>query len=225
MEVKKINYQEKLIQFLDNNDIDTGTTIDDDYIILVDDYKKYGLIEKIHELSNNMVSKGHKLNAFLEYFYKFTNIDEILQYKESWVLCHECGRYAYNPDYGIRNQFYIDNLKSEYICKNCMNSSDYIDNLINDKNNCNILLSDGNIEDEGYSILNEYNFKVDMYGGINFDKKQFQEDMKKLEVDFFYYLYNTHMFGTYFTICVKNEDLEKTKIFLTSSKYSNFRSN
>lgn len=216
-ENKTMNTQ--LNNFLDNKDIQTGINLNDEYIMLVDDYKVYELIEKLHGLAIELDEKKLKLSEFMEYF-KNIDINNSLDYSENYIYCVCCGQYAYVDDCGVNDEFYIND--GEVICKNCLDKNDYIDYLTNNVNNCNVMLTDADIQECGYIILSNYDFNDDMYGGTQTNKNELETMLQSNNINFFYQLNASHMFGIYYTIAVANEDLRKTLKLLSTSQFSKF---
>jgi len=207
------DYREKLWNFMDNKDIQAGQSIDKKYLILVYDNDTYELIEKLLELAIKLNNKKYKLNEFMEYFYKID--PDNLDYQENWIYCGNCGSYARHESYGVNDQYYIDN--GEATCKNCFDIDDYIDYLINNHNNCNVLLNDDQICKANYVILTNYEFQNTMYTeDKQTNKDKIQEILK--EYDYFYYLNTCHMLGAYYTIAVKRDNLKSVLKLLKNSE-------
>ena len=212
-----VTYDQRLMNFLDNEYINTGADLEGKRVVLAETNKTYDLIERLHSLAVNMTLKGYKLNSFLEYFYVMDTYND-LHFSESYMYCQCCGSYAHHNDYGVQDQYYIH--ACEVICKDCFDPPTYIGYLIDNHNHCNVLLSDEQIKDNNYIDLYNYTFEITMHPGRQADKEELETILKG--IDFFYYLYNCHMFGTSFTVCVHKDDLRKTLKALKNSSHSEF---
>ena len=201
---KTLSYWDRLSNFMDDKDIQTGEDLEGNRLVLVESCEHYDLVEKIIKLSLDMKEKGYKLNDFLEYFSKIDSYEH-LHFSEDFIYCGGCGNYARHAHYGVNDEYYI--AECECICKNCYDKEEYIDYLLESKTNCNVLMSDEEIKEQGYYILTNYEFNNDMYGGKQADKGTIELILKG--IPFFYYLNTVHMFGTYYTICVHKDNIRK----------------
>lgn len=212
------SYYERLDRFLDLMDIQTGNDLEGNSLILPYDCYTYEFIEKLIYLSKSLKDKGYVVNNFFKFFIDID--DDMLNYQENYVYCGCCGNYAYHDNYGVNDQYYIDTDICEAVCKDCYDKDTYISYLINNKKNCNVLMSDEDIKSSNYVILSNYEFKNDMYGGLQCDKKELEATLK--DIEFFYYLDVAHPYGTYYTICVSKESLRKTLKILKQSSFREF---
>lgn len=216
---KKEFYQNKLNQFLDSENIQTGHDLNNEHITLVYDNKLYNIVEKLNYTALLIKNKGIKNNDFMKFFEDIGELD----YQENYVYCDSCGNYAYtyNDYHGINDQYYINDC--QVICKNCLDNSDYINYLIGNKNNCNTMLDLQAMSNTNYTILSDFQFNSDMYGGIQCNKSELEKLLSDNNIDFFYWLDNCHMFGTYYTIVVHDNDVKKTTSLLNHSQFIKFK--
>lgn len=213
---KKEFYQEKLNNFLDNNDITTGNDLDGNIVTLAYSNELYDIVEKLNQSALLIKNKGLLNSEFMQFFEDVGELD----YQENYIYCSCCGCYARHNYYGTNGQFYIDD--SEVVCKNCMSSNDYIEYLINNKKSCNTMLDVSQVQACNYSILSDYQFNNDMYGGLQCNKVELEKLLDDNNIKFFYWLDNCHMFGTYYTIVVHDNNIDKVTSLLNQSKFIKF---
>ncbi len=214
-------HEKALGRFLDDKNIQTGEDLEGSRLLLVETSKDYDLVEKLHSLAISLTFKGCKLNEFLEYFYVLD--PDCIHFSESYYYCDGCSKYARHYEYEAQDQYYINTDTCEVVCRNCVKDykEEYIEYLQKHKKLCT-LLSEEELIELDYVILEEYNFNNDMYGGRQADKEEIDKVFDKEDIKIFYWLHTSHMFGIWYTIIVHKNDLEKAKQLL-EEKFSDFK--
>lgn len=214
---------ENLNSFLDDKNINTGSVKVNynaiENCLIVDDCETYDLICKLCKLSRNMVLKGLKLSKFLEFFHIFE--PDNIYYSDTAYHCDSCNNYIYS-DYGIHDNFYISNQDCCIYCKDCLTKDeslqdDYIQQLIDNKNECNQMLDDDMLKGHDFIQL-PFEFENSMHNKKEVSKDKLDSDLKGL--DYIYNKIDSNMFGITYDIWVKSKDYNKAIDVLKIKNYS-----
>lgn len=155
------NKTDKIREIISNNDLNINVSSDDFYIIDTwQDLDK--LVSVYNNVPLNYINYGRvDLDRVLDNEIEFFSIDDILNdsygFSDENIICDECnihvcttpGFYGDIPQYTIMN----DTL----LCGECVKNNhvdEYIEGLINNPKNANILLSHDDLIDNGFNICN-----------------------------------------------------------------------
>ena len=127
-------------------------------------------------------------------------------YEDSYFICYDCNKAYRKPEYGRQNYWAGDGF---IYCEDCVRENhkeEYIDELINNPHNANILLNPNELEEMGFVKI-EDDYENGLYGTCDDPKKIF-EKFKNNKAEIIFSIDESNPFAIYFSVWVRAKEDE-----------------
>jgi len=191
---EKMNTVKALCDFMDKNGIDFYLN-EDRYrqAFIIYDGGKMDIVEQEwHRLCNLKTSDKSKYDV--NFFYN-----------DSCVICDGCGKIISTETYD-KPDYYIDYEYCSVSCRDCVKKDpeNYLDYLNNNTDSANVLLTEKEMNENGYYLL-ETGYENGLYEGMNDSPKTIFERLEKTYSDIIFSISSLNPFMLSFDVYIKNE--------------------
>lgn len=172
------------------------TTYNNEIVLLSDSVKE---IDKITEYITSKYDNDNRSD------YDIRHCVDVL-YRDQYIICDGCGKVVCSyPEYGCRNECWIDRYTCSIYCKECMDKTEYIYSLLNKTSNANTLLTEKEIIDKGFVFVNRYSTD---FGDIPEDILK-EEQKKYPDYDFLFSINYAEPFDIDYTLFGRPKNYEE----------------
>lgn len=134
-----------------------------------------------------------------------SNYDINFYYDDDSCVCSDCGMILNASNYD-KPDYYIDYEAGEVYCKNCVkkNPENYLDYLVNNSTRANVLLSDLELKENGFTKI-EGIYENGLYEGMDDDPEDILKELSNTYKNIIFSISTLNPFMTQFEVWNKEE--------------------